>query len=464
MKPATVTKSVTSLQELRALVALSWPLVLTNLAQIAMGTTDVMMMGTLGPDTLAAGALGTNLYFVALIFGIGLLNAATPLIARELGRESSTACEVRRIVRQGFWSAGCIAIPCWLVLWWSKSLLIALGQDGALSEAAGTYVHALQWALLPSWCYLGLRSFVSALERPVWALFISVAAVLINAVANWCLMLGHCGCQPLGIAGSGFATLLSSLLMFAALSLVVCIAKPFRHFQVFAEFWRSDWPLFRALWRLGLPMAATLSFEVTMFNAAVFLMGMIGAASLAAHSIAIQLASLTFMVPLGIGQAVTVRVGRAYGAQDRAAVRRAGWAAFGLAVVFMAAMSLTMIVAPRLLISAFLDIADPNNAGVIDRTVSFLIFAALFQIADGVQVVGSGMLRGLHDARVPMIFALVGYWVIGLPLGVLLAFPFGLNGIGIWIGLATGLTVVACLMVGRWRRREALGLLRLPRS
>jgi MATE family multidrug resistance protein len=301
------------------------------------------------------------------------------------------------------------------------------------------------------------------LERPVWALFISVAGVLVNAAANWCLMLGHCGCQPLGIAGSGFATLLSSLLMFAALSLVVCAAKPFRHFRLFAEFWRPDWHLFRALWRLGLPMAATLSFEVTMFNAAVFLMGMIGAASLAAHSIAIQLASLTFMVPLGIGQAVTVRVGRAYGAQDRAAVRRAGWAAFGLAVVFMAAMSLTMIVAPRLLISAFLDIADPNNAGVIDRTVSFLIFAALFQIADGAQVVGSGMLRGLHDARMPMIFALVGYWGIGLPLGALLAFPLGLNGIGIWIGLSTGLTVVACLMVGRWRCREALGLV-LPRS
>jgi MATE family multidrug resistance protein len=146
-------------------------------------------------------------------------------------------------------------------------------------------------------------------------------------------------------------------------------------------------------------MAATLSFEVTMFNAAVFLMGMIGAASLAAQSIAIQLASLTFMVPLGIGQAVTVRVGRAYGAQDRAAIRRAGWTAFGLAVVFTAAMSLTMIVAPRLLISAFLDIADPNNTEVINLTASFLIFAASFQVADGVQVVGSGMLRGLLDAR-----------------------------------------------------------------
>jgi MATE family multidrug resistance protein len=464
MMPAPAAKSETLLQELRALVALSWPLALTNLAQVAMGTTDVMMMGRLGPNTLAAGALGANLYFVALICGIGLLNAATPIIARELGRGSSAAWELRKIVQQGFWSAGCMAIPCWLVLWWSEPLLIGLGQDGALSAAAGTYVRALQWALFPSWCYLVLRSFVSALERPVWALFIGVAAVLINALANWCLMLGHCGCQPLGIAGSGFATLLSSLLMFAALSLVVVLAKPFRHFRLFAEFWRPDWPLFRAFWRLGLPVAATLSFEVTMFNAAVFLMGLIGAASLAAHSIAIQLASLTFMVPLGIGQAVTVRVGRAYGAQDREAIRRAGWTAFGLAVVFMAAMSLTMIVAPRLLISAFLDITDPHNARVIDLTVSFLIFAALFQIADGAQVVGSGMLRGLHDARMPMIFALVGYWGIGLPLGALLAFPFGLNGIGIWIGLSTGLAVVACLMVGRWRRRGALGLLSLPRS
>ena len=464
MTPAPTAKPATFLRELRALVALSWPLALSNLAQLAMGTTDVMMMGSLGSETLAAGALGTNLYFVALIFGIGLLNAATPMIARELGRNPTMPGNLPKIVRQGFWSAGCVAIPCWLVLWWSEPLLIAMGQNDALSKAAGTYVHALQWSLLPSWCYLVLRSFVSALERPVWALFIGVAAVLVNAMANWCLMLGHCGCQPLGIAGSGFATLLSSLLMFAALSLVVSVAKPFRHFQLFAGFWRPDWPLFRALWRLGLPMAATLSFEVTMFNAAVFLMGMIGAASLAAHAIAVQLASLTFMVPLGIGQAVTVRVGRAYGAQDPEAIRRAGWTAFGLAMAFMAVMSLTMILTPRLLISAFLDIADPNNAPVIDLTTSFLIVAALFQVADGAQVVGSGMLRGLHDARVPMIFALVGYWGIGLPLGAVLAFPFGLHGIGIWIGLATGLIVVACLMVGRWRRREALGLLLLPRS
>ncbi len=452
------TRPGTWLPELQSLIALSWPLALTNLAQVAMGTTDVMMMGTLGPDTLAAGALGTNLYFIAMVFGIGLLNAVAPMIARDLGTGAAPH-HVGNIVRQGFLSAAILAIPSWLVLWWSEPLLIAMGQERLLAAAAGTYMHMLQWSLLPVWCYLVLRSFVAALERPAWALVVGLAAIAVNALANWCLMLGHCGCRPLGIAGSGMATLLSSLLMVAALAIVVATTRPFRQYHVFASL-RPDWPMLRALWRLGLPMAATVSFEVTMFNAAVFLMGLIGAASLAAHAIAIQLASLTFMVPLGLGQAASVRVGRAYGAQDLVAVGRAGWTALGLAVAFMAAMSLTMILAPRLLISAFLDTADPANAPVIRLATSFLVFAALFQIADGAQAVGSGMLRGLHDARIPMLFALAGYWGIGLPLGVLLAFPLGLNGIGIWTGLSTGLVVVACLMIVRWIRRDTLGLLR----
>ena len=450
---------VTWLHELRALVALSGPLAITNLAQIAMGTTDLMMMGSLGPATLAAGALGTNLYFMLMIFGIGLLNAVAPMVARELGSAAPRTSIVRRTVQQGLWSAACIALPCWLILWHSESLLLMIGQDKALSAVAGVYVHALQWALLPAWGYLVLRSFVSAVERPAWALVIGVGAVLVNALANWCLMLGHCGCQPLGIAGSGLATVIASMLMFAALGVVVHAASPFRHYRLFAELWRPDWPRLQALWRLGLPMAATLTFEVTMFNAAVFLMGLIGTASLAAHSIAIQLCGMTFMIPLGIGQAVAVRVGRAYGAQDHAAIRRAGWTAVWLTVGFMAAMSLVMVMMPRLLISAFLDITDTNNAEVIRIAVSFLLLAALFQIADGTQTVGSGMLRGLHDTRAPMLFALSGYWGIGLPLGALAAFPLGLNGVGIWIGLSVGLAVVAGLMIRRWMRRDALGLL-----
>ncbi len=192
---------------------------------------------------------------------------------------------------------------------------------------------------------------------------------------------------------------------------------------IFGRFWRPDWQRFRQLWALGLPIAATLVFEVSIFNAAVILMGLIGETALAAHSIAIQIASVTFMVPLGFGQAVTVRVGRAYGAGDRDAIRRAGWTAYAMGVGFMAFTASLMLFAPHLLIGAFLNQADPANQPVVSLAVTLLAIAAVFQLVDGAQAVGSGMLRGLHDTRVPMLFAALGYWGIGLPLGALLAFP-----------------------------------------
>ena len=188
-------------------------------------------------------------------------------------------------------------------------------------------------------------------------------------------------------------------------------------------------------------------------------MGLIGPQALAAHAIAVQIAAMSFMVPLGIGQAATVRVGLAFGAGDRGAISRAGWSAFALATAFMASMSLLMITSPQSLIGLFLDTADPANMPIVTLAISFLSFAALFQIADGAQAVGAGLLRGLHDGHVPMLYALLGYWGIGLPLGALLAFKFGFGGIGIWIGLAAGLATVASLMIRRWSRRDELGLL-----
>jgi len=448
--------------ELRAILALSWPLSLGNLTMVAMGTTDVMMMGWLSADTLAAGALGANLYFMAFVFGLGLLNAAAPMIARDLGRDGADTAPARATVRTGLLSAVLMAIPFWCLLWWSEPLLLAMGEEPRLAALAGTYVHTLRWALLPSWGFIVLRSFIMALEQPVWSFVIGICAVALNAAGNWCFMLGHWGWRPMGIAGSGLATLLSNAFMVVTLGVVVVAAPRFRRYRLFTAPLALTWAGLRAFWHLGLPMAATLSFEVTLFNAAVFLMGLIGAASLAAHSIAIQLASLTFMIPLGIGQAASVRVGLAFGRRDQAAIRRAGWTALGVATVFMAAMSCLMISAPRLLISAFLDTNDPANAAVVGHAMSFLMLAAIFQIADGAQTVGAGMLRGLHDARRPMLFALIGYWAVGLPLGASLAFPLGMGGVGIWIGLATGLGVVATLMVWRWMRREALGLVPAP--
>lgn len=440
--------------EARAMLALAWPMILTNLGQIAMSTTDVMMMGRLGPDSLAAGTLGFSLYFAPNIFGLGLMAAVSPMIATELGRNRHSVRDVRRTVRQGMWIAVAVSIPLWMLLWNAEAILLTMGQQPDLSAMAADYVRALQWAALPFYWYIVLRSFISALERPAWALVIVAAAVLFNIFANWCLMFGNLGFPALGIVGAGIATVLSSTLMFAGMALVVSFERSFRRYRLFGRFWRADWPRFFGLLKLGLPIGAILLFEVSIFNAAAFLMGLIGAVQLAAHAIAIQIASISFMVPMGLGQAVTVRVGRAYGAGSAEGVTLAGWTAFVMGVGFMALMGLLMITAPQLLIAAFIDLTAPENAEVVAFAVTFLAFAALFQVVDGAQAVASGMLRGLHDTAVPMIFAAIGYWGVGLPLGMALAFWGGMEGAGIWIGLSGGLAVVAALLVLRWTVRD----------
>ena len=454
----TTDKATTWRAEARTTLLLAWPLILTNLAQTLMTATDVVMMGWIGPDALAAGALGSNLYFATMIFGLGLTTATAPMIARELGRKGHSVRDVRRTVRQGMWMALGVTVPIWIVLWQSEAILLAMGQEPALARSAAEYVRALQWSLLPFFFFLVLRSFISALERPLWALAAGIVGVIVNAGAAWVLIFGHLGFPKLGLVGAGYATTFADIVMFGVMAAVVLADRKFRRYHLFGRFWRADWPRFRELWHLGLPIGATLVFEVAVFNGATFLMGLIGAAALAAHSIAMQLASLSFMVPLGLAQAATVRVGRAFGAHDREGIRRAGWTAYVMGVGFMALTALAMIVAPRLLVGVFLDLDTPSNAPVIELAVGFLMIAALFQVADGGQAVAAGMLRGLHDTRVPMIYAGIGYWCIGLLLGVILAFWADMQGFGLWIGLATGLAVVALLLLGRWLRRERLGL------
>lgn len=445
--------------EARATITLAWPLILTNVAQTAMTTTDVLLMGRLGSEALAAGALGANLYFATMMFGLGLTTATAPMIARELGRKGHSVRDVRRTVRQGLWAAVVIVVPIWIVLWHAEEILLAMGQRPDLAAQAGHYMHALQWSVLPFYFYLVLRSFISALQRPQWGLVIGVGGVVVNALAAWGLIFGNFGLPRLGLFGAGVATTLADTLMFVVLAIVVYADRKFRRYHLLGRFWRADWSRFVELWRLGMPIAATLVFEVAVFNASTFLMGLIGEASIAAHSIALQIASLSFMVPLGLSQAATVRVGLAFGAQDADGIRRAGWTALAMGTAFMAMAALVMVTLPRTLISAFLDLDVPANAPVINLAVSFLALAALFQLADGAQAVTAGMLRGLHDTRMPMIYAALGYWGIGLVVGVVLAFVAKLNGVGIWIGLAAGLVTVAILLLTRWLRRERLGLI-----
>jgi multidrug resistance protein, MATE family len=448
--------------EFRATLSLAWPLVFSNLAGTLMTTIDVVFMGRLGAMTLAAGALGTNLFFAVFIAAIGVVSAVAPMIARELGHNRFSVRDVRRTFRQGLWVSVMLSVPIWAVLWNAEAILLLLRQEPELSRVAGQYVRALQWTILPGLLFIVMRSLISAMERPLAGLVISFVGVGVNAVAAWALIFGHLGMPALGLIGAGIGTTFTNTVMVLALGAFLMIDRRFRRYRLFGRIWRPDWSRLAELWRLGFPIGITLAFEVTVFNAAAFLMGIISAESLAAYAIALQIASLTFMVPLGVNQAATVRVGRAFGAGDREGIRRAGWTAYAVGLSFMAMTAALFLLAPRPLVGVFLDLADPANAAVVGLAVTFLAFAGLFQLVDGGQVVGLGILRGLHDTRIPMYFAAFGYWAVGLPLGAVLAFYFGLAGAGIWIGLSAGLAIVAVLVAIRWVRRDRLGLTRRP--
>ncbi|WP_300115712.1 MATE family efflux transporter [Sphingobium sp.] len=445
--------------EARALILLALPMIAGNIAWSAIAASDLLLLGRRGAESVAAGALAINLFHALLIFGMGLVTAASPLIASERGRRRHSVRDVRRTVHQTLRAALFFVIPSWVILWYCEAILLALGQQPDLARGAGELMRGLQWALLPFLGFTTLRNFIAALERPVWGLIIMLAAIPLNVAAGWALIFGHLGLPALGLFGAGLASTLSSSFLFFGLLAVILIDRRFRRYRLIGRFWSADRERHRQVWALGLPIAITLGFETSVFNASAFLMGLIGRDSLAAHAVAIQIAALVFMVPMGIGQAATVRVGIAYGRGDRAGVGRSGWLALGIGTGFAVCAAALLILMPRTLVSAFLDLVDPANARTVSLAVSFLAVAALFQLADAAQAVGAGVLRGVQDTRVPMVFALIGYWVVGIGVGTLLAFPFGLQGVGIWLGLASGLGAAAVLLVARWTLRERLHLL-----
>jgi MATE family multidrug resistance protein len=442
-----------------ALLALALPMIAGNIAWAGIAATDLLLLGRLGADAVAAGALAINLFNALLIFGMGLVTAAAPLIATERGQRRHSVRDVRRTVHQTLRAATLFVLPAWALLWESEALLRLMGQQPDLARSAGELMRGLQWALLPFLGFTTLRNFISALERPVWGLIVMVVAIPLNLLMGWALIFGHLGLPQLGLFGAGIASTLSSSFLFLALLSVILIDRRFRRYRLLGRFWTRDRDRHRAVWALGLPIAITLGFETTVFNASAFLMGLIDRDSLAAHAVAIQIAALIFMVPMGIGQAATVRVGLAYGRKDRDGVGRAGWLALAIGTGFALAAAAILVTTPRTLIGAFLDLSDPANSRSGALAISFLGVAALFQLVDAAQAVGAGVLRGIQDTRVPMIFALIGYWVIGIGVGVILAFPLELQGLGIWLGLASGLGVVALLLLIRWTMRDRLNLL-----
>ena len=446
-------------EELRATLALALPLILANVTQQVIQATDVLLMGRLGANQLAAATLALNLTFTFNLFLLGLITASSPMMATALGHRSNAVRDVRRTFRAGLWLLAWALPPYWLILWHVGDFMRAFGQSDELAILGQTFLRAYMWSTAPWLLFQLLRNFVSALERPRIILWLSVAGIGLNALISWSLIFGHFGMPALGLVGGGLGSSLTWLIMCGALVAVVSLDRQFRRFHLFGHWWRFDRQRTLAMVKLGWPIGVTMALEMGVFALAAYFMGWLGAAAVAAHAVALQLAALTFMVPLGLGQAATVRVGLALGRADKAEITRAGWTAWVVGVGFMGVMALVMWSIPRQLVTLFLTDV-PANALAIALAVSFLKVAAAFQLVDGAQVIGAGMLRGLHDTRWPLMFALFGYWGVGLGIGAWLAFAADWKGVGIWIGLASGLAVVAVLMLARWVLRERIGLTR----
>jgi MATE family multidrug resistance protein len=449
------------LAEVRALLALGWPLILAQLAQNALFTTDVIMMGWLGPEFLAGGILATAFMNTFMIGGIAMLSVVAALVAQARGAGDIKG--VRRTVRQGFWVAIALSLLLWPLLWQVGPILSGLGQNPVTVAGAIDYVHTAMWLVLPGLGYVVLRSFLAAMGATRVILMVTFTAIVLNAGLNWVLMFGNLGFPRLELRGAAIATFIVNCTMFLALALYVVRHRKYRRYHVFARFWRSDWSRFLTILRVGAPIGLMVLAEVGLFSSAAVLMGLLGTNELAAHAVALQCASTAFMVPLGLSQATTVRVGVAYGRGDSAGVARAGWASLGVTLVFMSITALLFILTADSLVGLFLDRDDPGNAEALALAASYVVVGGIFQLVDGAQVSIAGALRGLSDTTMPMVMALFGYWAIGFPVAWVGGFMLGGRGIGVWLGLAAGLAFVAVVLTVRFAMRERIGLLR-PRA
>ena len=444
--------------EFGATLRLAVPLAATNLLQMLIHAVDVIFIARLGDQPLAASSLGIAVFGLTMWAMTGLTGACAPLIAAELGRRGPAVREVRRTVRMGLWVSVGFGLLGMGIGFAGEAILLATGQDPQIAALSGQFLAILSWAMIPMILASVFRIFVAALGKPAYATAITLLALGTNIIGNWVLVFGNLGAPALGLEGSALSSLITSLAMIAAYVVVIRRDRTLRRYHILGRWWRPEWQRLRQIMLIGSPIALTVLAEAGLFSGAALLMGRIGPVELAAHTLALNLAALTFQIPFGIAQAATIRVGYHFGAQDRAAAGRAGWSALLVSVLFMGVMAAVMMLAPRFILSLYVDSAAPQNAAMVAFAVQYLLVAAAFQLFDGAQAVAAGALRGLQDTRMPLLIALFGYWMVGFVIAIWLGFYTPLQGTGVWIGLAVGLVVVAALLSWRWHRREWLGL------
>jgi multidrug resistance protein, MATE family len=440
-------KAFTWSREIIDTVRLAWPMALTQLGQVAMLTTDLVLIGRLGEASLAAASLGHTALFALFVIGMGLATAVAPLASQAFGARDPRG--LRRALRAGLQAAALLGLPLSVLLLWAEPVLVRLGQDPTAAALAGRYLVGMGWCLAPGWMFIALRGFMGAVNRPEPALWITLAAIPLNAVLAFALINGEGGLPQFGIVGAGIATTIVNVCMCAAGIAVVTRQRPYRKYHPLGRFWRWDGARMGRLLVVGLPISGAFLMEFGLFGAAALLMGTFGTSALAAHQIALQTAAALFMIPLGMSMAATVRVGHAVGRQDFDAARRAGWTAIMLAAGIMGLMAVGVVVLRHSIPAAFLGTsADAVAAGRLASQL--LLLGASFAVFDGVQSVAAGALRGYSDTSMPLFFALISYWAIGFVACWLLAYRQGLGPHGVWIGLSIGLAAFAILLVGRF--------------
>ena len=439
-------------REFFALMALGLPMAATQLVQFSINTVDVLMIGRLGPDHLAAGSLGLVVFYAMFLLGLGPAMAVTPLVSQSLGANRENYQDARRSVRMGLWASAIVCAPAIVIFFLTEELELLLGQPAHLAAMAEPYVLALAPGLPFALGVIVLRNYLAAIERTRAPLYFIIGTTFFNAFINWLLIYGNWGFPALGLVGAGIASSLSHALGFALLVLYARYEKESAKFDLFTRFAHPDWERLRDVFRLGWPIGVSFAFEAMLFNAAILLMGRIGVNEVAAYQIALNVAALGFMGPLGLSMAGATRIGLKAGARDRAGVRRAAAVSIFSCIGAIMIVAIPMMFAPHFIAGLYLNADLAKNAEVISLVAIFLPIAASFALFDAIQVSANQALRGLKDVRIPMVLTFISYWVIGFPVSAWLGLGTEIGAKGVWYGLVAGLGAASLMLGARlWR-------------
>ena len=430
----------------RATLMLGLPLIGSHLAQLSISMIDTLMLGWYDVQALAAVTLAGSFWFLLFIVGSGFAFAVSPMVASY--QASGQGREVRRVTRMGMWVSLIYGVIVLVPMWWSGTVLQWMGQEPQIAQIAQDYLRILCWGTLPALMVMVLKNYLAGLERAGIVLWVTLTAVGLNALLNYALIFGNWGAPELGVRGAAIASVTLHSLSFVALA--VYIMRQLPDHALFSRFWRMDREAFVAVYRLGWPIGLTNLAESGLFTASAVMVGWVGSRPLAAHGIALQLTAMTFMIQVGLSNAATVRAGQAYGRRDAANLKRGALIVMAMSALVAICVIATFLAVPAPLVGLFLAPDDPERAQIIAIGVSLMAVAALFQFADSAQVVALGLLRGVHDTRVPMLMAAVAYWPLGLSAGYVFGFILGLGAVGVWLGLVVGLGVAGVLMMYRF--------------